>query len=168
MKELTAPAVRRADTAFYLILTVICLLYVGLLFLLIGADVAYMVLGDDLPDRNPMLDALAKPEIRRSILHVSKNQPRWSPRTVNYYYWYYGTYAMFQFAGPKWKTWNKAMLSALLPHQRNGGCEDGSWDGVGEWCAPGGRVYATAINVLTLEIYYRFDRGSTHGASAKK
>ena len=68
MKELTAPAVRRADTAFYLILTVICLLYVGLLFLLIGADVAYMVLGDDLPDRNPMLDALAKPEIRRSIL----------------------------------------------------------------------------------------------------
>jgi hypothetical protein len=30
------------------------------------------------------------------------------------------------------------------------------WDPIGEWCVVGGRVYATAINALTLEIYYRY------------
>ena len=36
-----------------------------------------------------------------------------------------------------------------------GGHADGSWDPIGEWCVAGGRVYATAINALTLEVYYR-------------
>jgi hypothetical protein len=52
------------------------------------------------------------------------------------------------------------MKDALLPNQRKGACEDGSWDPVGEWCRGGGRVYATAINVLTLEIYYRYKRAN--------
>ena len=34
----------------------------------------------------------------------------------------------------------------------------GSWDPIGAWGGPGGRVYATAINVLSLEIYYRYAR----------
>ena len=46
--------------------------------------------------------------------------------------------------------------------QRMGGCEDGSWNPVGEWCLAGGRVYATAINALTLEIYYRYKRAQLH------
>ena len=38
-------------------------------------------------------------------------------------------------------------------------CEDGSWDpAVDKWGSIGGRVYATAINVLTLEVYYRYPR----------
>jgi hypothetical protein len=84
--------------------------------------------------------------------------PEWSPRRLNFYYWYYGTYAMFQIGESKWRTWNEAMKKALLPTQRRGGCEDGSWDGLGEWCVAGGRVYATALNALTLEIYYRYER----------
>jgi len=75
---------------------------------------------------------------------------------VNYYYWYNGTYAMFQVGGKKWVTWNKAMKKALLETQIRGGCSDGSWDPVGEWSVVGGRTYATAINALTLEIYYRY------------
>ena len=36
-------------------------------------------------------------------------------------------------------------------------CDDGSWDpAVDKWGSIGGRVYATAINVLTLEVYYRY------------
>ena len=37
------------------------------------------------------------------------------------------------------------------------GCANGSWDPVDRWGFEGGRVYATAINALTLEVYYRYD-----------
>jgi hypothetical protein len=77
---------------------------------------------------------------------------------VNYYYWYNGTYAMFQIGGPDWKKWNEAMKTALVKTQKRGGCPDGSWDAVCEWAIVGGRVYCTAINALTLEIYYRYKR----------
>jgi hypothetical protein len=85
------------------------------------------------------------------------NKPRLDK--VNFYYWYHGTYAMFQVGGPKWKTWNNAMKKALLKTQRAGRiCQDGSWDPIGEWCVVGGRVYSTAMNVLTLQAYYRYSR----------
>ena len=74
------------------------------------------------------------------------------------FYWYWGSYALFQYGGKKWLTWNEAMKNALLSTQRQGGCADGSWDPVGKWGMVGGRVYSTAINTLTLEIYYRYAR----------
>ncbi|TET34948.1 MAG: hypothetical protein E3J72_12495 [Planctomycetota bacterium] len=101
-------------------------------------------------------------KIQQGVDILMKNLPDWNkPKNdkVNFYYWYYATYAMFQVGGPKWKTWNEAMKKALIKTQRAGRiCQDGSWDPVGEWCVVGGRCYATAINVLTLEIYYRFAR----------
>jgi hypothetical protein len=109
----------------------------------------------------------AHKKIQQGVSILMKNLPDWNkPRNdkVNFYYWYYGTYAMFQVGGPKWKTWNEAMKKALLKTQRAGRiCQDGSWDPVGEWCIVGGRCYATAINVLTLEIYYRHARANLRG-----
>jgi len=96
------------------------------------------------------------------IKSAPKRDNEGDTKKCNFYYWYYGTYAMFQVGGPRWKAWNKKMQKALLPYNRQGGCEDGSWDPVGEWCIAGGRVYATAINALTLEIYYRYERKSGH------
>ncbi|HIG05485.1 MAG TPA: hypothetical protein EYQ08_07115 [Planctomycetes bacterium] len=90
--------------------------------------------------------------------------PRWRPQEgkrkskINLYYWYYATYAMFQIGGSKWREWNEAMIETLVRNQRVGGCEDGSWDPVGEWGIAGGRVYNTAIGAMTLEVYYRFAR----------
>ena len=75
---------------------------------------------------------------------------------VDMYYWYYATYAMFQYGGHNWRKWNDAMKKAISDTQRVGGCADGSWDPVGKWGMVGGRIYATAINALTLEIYYRY------------
>ena len=92
---------------------------------------------------------------------LRRNTPTWAEehnRNVNMYYWYYGTYAMFQFGGSTWRNWNKAMQKALLPKQKQEGEADGSWDPVGEWGIAGGRIYSTAISVLTLESYYRYDR----------
>ena len=100
--------------------------------------------------------------IRKGAKILEDSPPNWDEpsniRKCNFYYWYYGTYAMFQVGGDKWHKWNKQMQNSLLPRQRQRGCEDGSWDPVGEWCLAGGRVYATAIGALTLEIYYRYER----------
>jgi hypothetical protein len=99
------------------------------------------------------------PKILKATDILMDNLPEWnSPRNdkVDMYYWYYATYAMFQYGGENWRKWNKAMQDAIIKHQRQGGCPDGSWDPVGKWGMVGGRVYATAINALTLEIYYRY------------
>ena len=108
--------------------------------------------------------------IRKGVGVLMRHLPRWrlrrgkAPSTINMYYWYYGTLAMFQYGGGPWREWNKAMVKALVPTQRRlgdvkgHGCEAGSWDPIGEWGLAGGRVYATAMGALTLEVYYRFRR----------
>jgi len=102
-------------------------------------------------------------KILRGVDILMSNLPNWNkPKNdkVDMYYWYYATYAMFQYGGQNWHKWNTAMKKALLDTQRVGGCADGSWDPVGKWGMVGGRVYATAINALTLEIYYRYARAN--------
>jgi len=103
------------------------------------------------------------PKIRKGVDVLMANLPEWNkPKNdkVDMYYWYYATYAMFQYGGQDWQKWNVAMKKALLPTQRMGGCADGSWDPVGKWGMVGGRVYATAVNTLSLEIYYRYLRAN--------
>jgi hypothetical protein len=39
--------------------------------------------------------------------------------------------------------------------------EHGSWDPVDPWGSAGGRVYSTAINALTLQVYYRYRKIGT-------
>ena len=42
-------------------------------------------------------------------------------------------------------------------HQEKTGCGAGSWDAANDrWFSYGGRAAATAMNVLTLEVYYRY------------
>ena len=88
--------------------------------------------------------------------------PEWKEHRIDFYSWYYSTLALYQFAGPSgyhWKKWSDPIKSVLVANQRvlKNGCETGSWDpAVDRWGCEGGRVYATAINTLTLEIYYRF------------
>ena len=91
---------------------------------------------------------------------VGGSLPRWdeASRAVNFYYWLHGSHALFQWGGEAWTAWNTALRDALLSRQRQGGCADGSWDPVGEWCLSGGRVYATAMNALSLQVYYRLPR----------
>lgn len=109
--------------------------------------------------------------------------PTWDPTAlkIDYYYWYYGTLALYQYDGPTgqyWSAWNKAMIAAIVPNQKTAkdDCADGSWEsdtkaGFGRWAFEGGRVYVTAINTLTLEIYYRYDSafgGNARGGDKKK
>jgi len=74
----------------------------------------------------------------------------------NAYTWYYATLAMFHAGGPRWPRWNDRLQRTLLPLQRHGGEADGSWDPDPVWGGHGGRVYTTALSVLSLEVYYRY------------
>ncbi len=89
-----------------------------------------------------------------------RDKPKWAGTLVDYYYWFHASQALFLYdgpSGPKWKAWNKDMKGALVNNQNPGsaGCKGGSWEAVDRWSGEGGRVYGTAINALTLEVYYR-------------
>ncbi len=89
--------------------------------------------------------------------------PVWKPAegAVDMYYWYYATLAMYQVGGDPWKRWDAAMKPAMVDSQRMDGdyCRyKGSWDAVDPWGQDGGRVYATAVMAMCLEVYYRYER----------
>ncbi len=89
--------------------------------------------------------------------------PAWTaanPETIDYRYLYWGTLATFQSGSDPWKSWNAALKACVVPCQRAEGDERGSWDPIGPAAAEGGRIEATALSVLSLEVYYRYDRMS--------
>jgi len=85
---------------------------------------------------------------------------------VDYYYWYYASLALHQYDGPGspkqsnkyWKKWNESLINTLLPLQdESNTCGRGGWPTPDRWSFAGGPIYRTAINVLTLEVYYRYE-----------
>jgi len=104
----------------------------------------------------------ALPDARRKgfIERLVHDLPAGKDKT-DYVYWNLGSLALFANQGSKsseWQKWNEAMKMVILPLQASSrdGCKAGSWDGSERWGSGGGaRIYATAINVLTLETYYR-------------
>jgi hypothetical protein len=111
---------------------------------------------------DPFLE-LAAGQIVKDVPRVSEDH-----LSVDYYYWYYGTLALNQFDGPDsprksgkfWDPWNKAMQEGVLSLQdknnENDICSRGGWLVGDRWSYEGGPIYCTAINVLTLEVYYRY------------
>jgi hypothetical protein len=76
------------------------------------------------------------------------------------YFWYYATQAMHNQPGPDWQKWNRRQQDVLIKSQcGDAGCANGSWDPaklMPEWAAPGGRLMATSLSALILEVYYRY------------
>jgi hypothetical protein len=77
------------------------------------------------------------------------------PTKETSYYWYYGTQVMFHMQGEPWQKWNAALRNTLVETQVKQGSMAGTWDPKDKWEKTGGRVYATALRVLMLEVYYR-------------
>ena len=88
-----------------------------------------------------------------SVAFLMRNPPRISD--TNYYYWYYGTLAMYQYGGKPWQDWNGTVRDLLVDQQIQTGPMTGTWDPNDEWGRYGGRLYSTALATLTLEVYYR-------------
>ncbi|HEX7900271.1 MAG TPA: prenyltransferase/squalene oxidase repeat-containing protein [Planctomycetota bacterium] len=108
------------------------------------------------------IDKKSDARIRSGAELVAREVPSLEPSKVDYYAWYYAALALFQFDGPDgalWSKWNKGMVQALVKSQltTSAGCKDGSWEPADRWGCEGGRVYATAINALTLEVFYRYE-----------
>jgi len=112
------------------------------------------------PD-DPVLDQSAK-VIVKDLPTISKDK-----LSIDYYYWYYASLALNQIDGPDapkktnkyWGPWNKAMVDAVLELQDHAerSCTNGGWMELDRWAFEhGGPLYTTAVNVLTLEVYYRF------------
>ncbi|NOT31061.1 MAG: hypothetical protein HOP15_11490 [Planctomycetes bacterium] len=117
----------------------------------------------DLED--PFLD-LASKHLVKDMPSVSKDK-----LSIDYYYWYYATLALNQFDGPDsprkgsgkyWDNWNKALIESILPLQNASKARDvctrGGWLDSDRWGGyTGHSLYSTAINVLTLQVYYRYE-----------
>jgi hypothetical protein len=76
------------------------------------------------------------------------------------YYWYYGTQVVYQVGGTSWERWSAALREATLASQETTGEDAGSWEPRGPvpdaWGAYGGRLYVTCLNLLSLEVQYRY------------
>ena len=83
----------------------------------------------------------------RDLLHAA------GPVLPNQYYLYYATYCMFQMGGDYWSKWNIKFRDPLIALQEKTGENMGSWGG---WQYNAGRVYSTALNLMSLEVYQRF------------
>ena len=108
-------------------------------------------------------DPKEQPVMKRAADLIVSKPPVWDEASgaIDHYYWYYGTYAMFQVGGPQWTQWQKKLGPAVLKTQHNNPTQKnlkGSWDPVGAWGDDGGRVYSTAILALTLQAHDRYSR----------
>ena len=93
--------------------------------------------------------------MQESAGYLMEHLPVWGDEASTYY-WYYATLALFQHQEDHWPTWNHALTTQLLEHQRTDEPATGSWDPDGEWADKGGRVYQTALCAMMLEVYYRY------------
>ncbi|MDQ7780499.1 MAG: terpene cyclase/mutase family protein, partial [Planctomycetota bacterium] len=88
---------------------------------------------------------------------------------TDYHYWFLGTFALATYAEmdgkggearERWKLWSEIVKKAAIERQKKGdaGCGAGSWDADDRWGYEGGRVYATALGTLTLDLCRRFEK----------
>ncbi|MCA9119874.1 MAG: hypothetical protein H6822_01075 [Planctomycetaceae bacterium] len=75
------------------------------------------------------------------------------------YYWYYATQVMFHMGGEHWQKWNEQLRPVLVDSQIQSGEDAGSWNPrfpvADRWAPHAGRLYVTALNLLSLEVHYR-------------
>jgi hypothetical protein len=98
---------------------------------------------------------------------AAENLPSWTDGRRNVYGWYYTSQLLHNYGGDEWKRWNIAVRDAIVRNQVTGGTvkpgQDtrGSWNpnspkGQGEeYADKAGRLYLTALCILTLETPYR-------------
>ncbi|MCX7408073.1 MAG: hypothetical protein NTZ32_08315 [Planctomycetales bacterium] len=98
---------------------------------------------------------------------AEENSPSWSDGRRNVYGWYYTSQMLHNLGGDDWKRWNLAVRDAIVRNQVTGGTAKpgldtrGSWNPISprgqgeEYADKAGRLYLTALCILTLETPYR-------------
>lgn len=107
----------------------------------------------------------ADPRVQKAltiILAALPKAPRpqgngWNPR-ADIYFWYHGSLALSRLGGQEWAVWNARVKEILLALQDREGDLKGSWRLAGDpWGEHAGRIYFTALAIMALEVYYRYD-----------
>lgn len=96
-----------------------------------------------------------QPGLRKGVELLAREGPSMLGRGSNMYYNYYATQIMHQYGGEPWELWNSQMRDFLVRTQAKEGHESGSWYFEGGQAQKGGRLYVTAVAIMTLEVYYR-------------
>ena len=91
------------------------------------------------------------PGLKKGIELLGRN----GPSKNDMYYNYYATQVMHHWGGEPWRVWNYALREYLIENQARNGHEAGSWFFNGPYSKPGGRLLATTLSIMTLEVYYR-------------
>lgn len=87
---------------------------------------------------------------------VEEGKPKGGDAEANMYYNYYATQIMRHYGDEPWEKWNDKMRDFLVESQSREGVAEGSWFFAnGHSSEIGGRLYTTAMAVMTLEVYYR-------------
>ena len=94
------------------------------------------------------------PRMLNGASYLLRSLPQKQQKLTSYY-WYYATQAMYHMQGSYWETWNEKTKTVLIETQEKSGGNAGSWRPIDNWEKSGGRVYATSIKLLMLEVYYR-------------
>ncbi len=108
------------------------------------------------------------PELRKGADLIADNLARGESPPVfaalgnpmrDTYYWFYATQVMYHMRGRYWDSWNDHLRPLLLQSQVRSGVLVGSWDPLqpvpDRWGPWAGRLYVTAMNLLSLEVAYR-------------
>ena len=90
------------------------------------------------------------------------------------YYWYYATLVMSHMGGDRWQAWHDRLHPLIVNSQVRQGTYAGSWDPKGpipdRWGLHAGRIYVTAMNLLSLEVQHGIDvrRRGRHEEQAQR
>lgn len=92
-----------------------------------------------------------EPALAEGVAFLSKT----GPKRNDMYFNYYATQVLHHWGGDEWMKWNAAMRPMLVNSQERKGPAAGSWKPRDRHSGPGGRLYETALCLMTLEVYYR-------------
>jgi hypothetical protein len=92
------------------------------------------------------------PGLQKGVAYLSQ----WGPSEDNMYFNYYATQVLHHWGGSDWEKWNRKLRDHLIATQATNSHEAGSWYFSGGQGQVGGRLYNTALAVMTLEVYYRY------------
>ncbi len=116
------------------------------------------------------------PDLVAGCKYLMENLPPESGSSLgSIYYYYYATQVLHHMEGSNFDLWNYRMREHLIRTQEKEGHKAGSWNPKGtDYGHAGGRLYATSMAAMTLQVYYRHlpmfrpvGRGARAGAEAE-
>jgi len=89
--------------------------------------------------------------VKKATALLLGRMPEWpvEKSAIDPAFWHHGTLALSKVGGDAWQKWRNAVSVAVCKSQIASGHEAGSWDPAGPWSNEGGRVYSTALMVIT-------------------